>query len=113
MSSRYSTMVSTIQGGQPMQVNIVSAVSAYLLMVAGLHAFVIQPDADETIQSSLVRGFAFGVVVYGVYDFTAGAVFEKWDWPTAFMDVVWGGSVFAVASGVAHHAMRSLGSHTK
>lgn len=96
-----------------MQVNIVSAVSAYLLMVAGLNTFVIQPDADETIQSSLVRGFAFGVVVYGVYDFTAGAVFEKWDWPTAFMDVAWGGSVFAVASGVAHHAMRSLGSHTK
>ena len=77
-----------------MQLNTISAVSAYLLMVQGLHAFVIQPNADETIRSALLRSLALGIMVFGVYDFTAGAVFQ--------------GSVFVVASGVAHTRRSTL-----
>jgi len=50
------------------------------------------------LQDSLMYGLIFGIVLYGVYDFTAGAVLKNWDVKLAVTDVMWGGIVYFMAA---------------
>jgi len=98
MNNQYGTLVRTIQG-ENMKANPVFAVLAYLLMVVGLNVFVL-PNIRKghELEDSLKYGMTFGIVLYGVYDFTTGAVFSKWDKKLAVIDVLWGGFVYFLAS---------------
>lgn len=98
MNKQYGTLVRTIQG-ENMKANPVFAVLAYLLMIVGLNVFVL-PNIRKghELEDSLKYGMTFGIVLYGVYDFTAGAVFSKWDKKLAVIDVLWGGFVYFLAS---------------
>tara|TARA_Y100000389_G_scaffold61028_1_gene57144 strand:+ start:2100 stop:2486 length:387 start_codon:yes stop_codon:yes gene_type:complete len=98
MNNQYGTLVRTIQGDN-MKANPVFAVLAYLLMIVGLNVFVL-PNIRKgyELEDSLKYGMTFGIVLYGVYDFTAGAVFSKWDKKLAVIDVLWGGFVYFLAS---------------
>ena len=98
MGSRYATMIKKIQG-TPMKTNMFYAIIAYTLMVIGLNLFVL-PNINIkniTIKDCLTYGFMFGLVLYGVYDFTIGAVLEKWSMSLAVLDVLWGGFVYFIA----------------
>mgnify|MGYP001157178819 CR=1 FL=1 len=98
MGSRYSTMIKKIQG-TPMKTNLLYAAISYTLMVIGLNHFVL-PNINVkkvTIKDCLTYGFMFGLVLYGVYDFTIGAVLEKWSMSLAILDVLWGGFVYFIA----------------
>ena len=94
MGGQYNRMVPLIQGSK-MVMNYYSAFLAYLLMIVGLQVFVI-PNINprKLLTSSLKYGFLFGIILYGVYDLTAGAVFKKWDFKLAIMDILWGGLVY-------------------
>lgn len=95
MGPRYKIMIKNIQGSD-LKTNILYALLAYTLMVIGLNHFVL-PRIDVkniTIKDCLSSGFMFGLVVYGVYDFTIGAVMKKWDMQLAVIDVLWGGFVY-------------------
>ncbi len=94
MGGQYNRMVPLIQGSK-MVMNYYSAALAYLLMIVGLQVFVI-PNINprKLLTSSLKYGFLFGIILYGVYDLTAGAVFKKWDFKLAIMDILWGGLVY-------------------
>ena len=98
MGSRYSTMIKNIQGS-PMKTNWLYAVIAYTLMVIGLNHFVL-PNINVknvTVKDCLTYGFIFGLVLYGVYDFTIGAVLKKWSMSLAIIDVLWGGFVYFIS----------------
>ena len=95
MAPRYSVMINKIQGS-PMKANMLYAVFAYLLMIVGLQQFVL-PNLDFKnirVKDCLKYGFVFGLVVYGVYDFTAAVVFKNWDINLALIDILWGGVVY-------------------
>lgn len=95
MGPRYQTMIKEIQS-EKMIVNTMSAFSAYLLMIIALVVFVIRKNF------TLVEAFLFGVCLYGVYDFTCGAVFKKWDFNLAIVDIIWGGVVYMTSVYVAN-----------
>ena len=98
MGSRYKKMIKDIQGSS-MTTNMFYAFIAYTLMVIGLNHFVL-PNIDVknvTIKDCLSNGFMFGLVVYGVYDFTIGAVVKKWDMQLGVIDVLWGGFVYFIS----------------
>ena len=40
----------------------------------------------------------FGMIVYGIYDFTAGSVFTDWDSGLALIDVLWGSFVYMLSA---------------
>jgi uncharacterized membrane protein len=98
MGQQYQIQVRSIQGS-PLEANIICAVIAYVLMVVGLNVYVL-PNIRKghELVDSLKYGFTFGIVLYGVYDFTAGAVFSGWDKKLAIIDVLWGGFVFFLAA---------------
>lgn len=95
MGPRYNTMINKIQGSE-MKVNNIYAFFAYLLMVIGLNTFVLPKlnFKNINVKDCLKYGFLFGIILYGVYDFTCGAVFTKWNTKLALIDVLWGGVVY-------------------
>ena len=98
MGSRYKVMIKSIQGSS-MTTNMFYAFIAYTLMIIGLNHFVL-PRIDLkniTMKDCFSSGLMFGLVVYGVYDFTIGAVLKKWDMQLALIDVLWGGFVYFIS----------------
>lgn len=98
MGNQYKNQILKIQGSK-MKVNIVFAILAYILMVVGMCVFVI-PNIRKShaLVDSLLYGLTFGLVLYGVYDFTIGAVLSKWNIPLAVADIAWGSFVFFISA---------------
>src|SRR6186997_3404386 len=72
-----------------------AAFVVYVLLGTGIALFVI-PRAS-TVSLAAVHGALFGLVVYGVYDFTNYATLRQWPFVLTLADVAWG----AVASAAA------------
>jgi uncharacterized membrane protein len=71
--------------GQPMQLRLISAVIVYVFLAYML----LQTTSHQ-------QAFLYGVCIYGVYDFTNHAIFEKYDWTFAIADTLWGGILFVL-----------------
>lgn len=77
-----------------------AAFVVYILLGTGIALFVI-PRAS-TVSSAAVFGALFGLVVYGVYDFTNYSTLRQWPFVLTLADVAWG----EVASAAAAVAVR-------
>lgn len=97
MKKRYEMQVEKIQGSK-MNPLFRATVVAYSLMIVGLCVFVIPHILRGKISHNLKVGALFGLVVYGIYDFTNMAVFKDWDKMLAIIDVIWGMFVYSVSA---------------
>ena len=95
MSKRYKVMIKDIQG-EELKVNMVYAAFAYLLMIIGQQVYI--KPLIKSKKDVLIYGGLFGLIVFGVYDLTAGAVIKKWDLNLAIIDILWGVFLFTVSS---------------
>lgn len=69
----------------------VAAIVFYLLFIAGLVVFVIQPAVvSGSWSEALVRGLFFGLVTYATYDLTNLATVRDWPLLITAVDLVWG-----------------------
>jgi uncharacterized membrane protein len=80
----YLNQIQDIQKTVP-NVNMVGVLLSYALMIFGINYFIIQKNA------SILDAFLFGIVIYGIYDATAYALFSKWSVNLAIIDTIWGG----------------------
>ncbi|MAZ39786.1 MAG: hypothetical protein CMF49_06660 [Legionellales bacterium] len=69
--------------------NWLGALSVYVLLIVGLLTFVL-PKAQESLFLAFGYGALFGLVTYGVYDFTNLAVLASWPWKISLLDTLWG-----------------------
>ena len=76
-----------------------AAILVYLLIPAGLVLFV-RPYLGENSSygMALLYGAMFGLVLYGVYDWTNYSLVEKWSLKMTFVDWVWGATICAAAA---------------
>ena len=95
MKNQFGTLVNRVQG-KNMKVNPYYAALSYTLMVIGLLVFVLPRSTD--IKHALLYGASFGVILYGVFDFTNLAIFSDYSLKVAIMDILWGGTVYAIAA---------------
>ena len=79
-----------------------AAFVVYVLLGTGIALFVI-PRAP-TVPLAAVYGALFGLVVYGVYDFTNYSTLRQWPFVVVLADVAWG----TVASAACAMVVRSL-----
>lgn len=79
-----------------------AAFVVYVLLGAGIALFVI-PRAP-TVPLAAAYGAAFGLVVYGVYDFTNYSTLRQWPFALTLADVAWG----TLASGACAAMVRFL-----
>lgn len=61
---------------------------AWILLAIGLQYFVI--DASINKNEVFYKGLLFGLVVYGVYDFTNMATIKNWTLDFLLQDMIWG-----------------------
>lgn len=72
-------------------VNWVAAISFYLLFIAGLVFFVIEPAMKSGHwTSALFVGALFGLMTYATYDLTNLATLKDWTLTVTIVDIVWG-----------------------
>ena len=95
MSKRYKVMIRDIQG-EELKVNMIYAALVYLLMIIGQQVYV--KPLIKSKKDVLIYGGLFGLIVFGIYDLTAGAVIKKWDLKLAIIDILWGVFLFTVSS---------------
>tara|TARA_B100000945_G_C20298378_1_gene556759 strand:- start:401 stop:784 length:384 start_codon:yes stop_codon:yes gene_type:complete len=95
MGPKYKIMIPNIQGS-PLKTNIYYAIIVYILMIIGQQIFV--KPLINSYKDALIYGSLFGIILFGVYDFTAGAVIKNWDLNLALIDVLWGSLLLTVSS---------------
>lgn len=77
--------------------NLWVALIFYLIFIAGLVFFVINPALDKKMWTyALLTGVFFGFVTYATYDLTNLATVKDWPLIVTIVDLVWG--VFVSAS---------------
>ena len=81
-----------------------AAFVVYVLLGAGIALFVM-PRAT-TVSSAAAFGAVFGLVVYGVYDFTNYSTLRQWPFALTLVDVGWGTVACSAASVVARIVVR-------
>jgi len=86
--------------GGGMAPNWPAAFVVYVLLGTGIALFVI-PRAS-TVPAAAAFGALFGLVVYGVYDFTNYSTLRQWPFVLTLADTAWG----ALASAAAAVAVR-------
>jgi uncharacterized membrane protein len=79
-----------------------AALVVYVLIPLGIVLFALpRVDGDRWLPSALSWGFVYGVVLYGVYDFTNYATLERWPLKLTFADILWGGVLCSLVTGFA------------
>ena len=72
-------------------VNWIAAIIFYLLFIAGLVFFVIEPAVEKKQWlHALLTGAFFGLVTYATYDLTNLAVAKDWPLLVTIVDLIWG-----------------------
>lgn len=79
IKDKYNKQIINIQK-EPMVINLYSALIVYILISLGLYYI-----------NDVKMAFFYGIIIYGVYDFTNGAIFKNWNFNLAIIDTLWGG----------------------
>jgi uncharacterized membrane protein len=76
--------------------HIGSALLAWACIVVGAYLFVLPKIQNASIFAQFAWGAAYGLILYGVYDFTNHAILSSYPFTIALIDLLWG----AVVNGV-------------
>ena len=79
-----------------MRVKMIGVVLCYFLLIFGLYYFIISR------RRPVMEAFLFGLVIYGVYETTNYATFNKWTPLMLVLDTVWGGTLFALTTWITY-----------
>ena len=96
MTEKYDKMIYEIQNSK-LKIDIVSAGLSYFTLCFALNYFVL-PYVKTNDYRLISHSFMFGLVTYAVYDFTCGAIFEKWDKKLMIIDTLWGGILYMITN---------------
>lgn len=82
---------------------IIPAFLAYIVLVAGLFVFAINPGFKEkSLFRAIFNGVFFGLFSYAIFALTNMAIIEAWTWKVAITDIVWGGAIGAIIGGIGY-----------
>jgi len=84
-----------------------AAILVYVLVVVGIICFVL-PQANGNYLRALIWGAVFGLVIYGIYNFTNFATLTGWPLNLSFIDLAWGIILCAVVSVFATFMQKML-----
>jgi len=87
----FNPMITNIQGNK-MTLNPFGAIIVYVLMLFVLYKFIIIE------RKSPIDAFLLGFCIYGIFDFTNIAIFKKYKYLPALVDMFWGGILFYITT---------------
>lgn len=91
-------------------VNWIAAIIFYLLFLAGLVFFVIEPAVEKKQWlQALLTGAFFGLVTYATYDLTNLAVAKDWPLLVTIVDLAWGTTLGAIVATLTYFIAQKIG----
>ena len=75
--------------GEAAKISFMAAGIVYALLSVGV-IFLVKPYDQKHIKDAALDGALYGLVVYGLYNFTNGATLEHWQIEIMAVDVIWG-----------------------
>ena len=99
--SMWETNVQGIQGS-PLKLNFKYSIIAYILIILGVCIFVL-PVKTECVYKKMFIAFMWGLITYGIFDFTNLSLFKDYNLNTAITDTLWGGILISVSVGIAEY----------
>lgn len=74
----------------------------YLLIPLGIVLFALpRVPPDGSLASAFAWGLAYGLVLYGVYDFTNYSLVDRWPLAMTLADILWGGFLCGLSTAIA------------
>ena len=87
----YKKIVRDIQGRE-LKFRKFGALLCYILLIFSIYYFIILKNGSE------LDAFFLGISIYGVFDTTNYAIFDRWNYKAVVMDTLWGASLYALVS---------------
>lgn len=87
---------------------MVPALAFYALYIGGMVWFAIRPGMAQGVPYGVLNGALFGAICYATYDLTNQATLKVWSTQMTLIDIAWGASATALASGLAVFAVQKL-----
>lgn len=90
----------------PLVVNVKYAFITYIFLCLGLYYFVYKRvNRSNWKNDLLINGFLFGIVMYGVFDFTNLSIFSRYRLDIAIVDTIWGGVLMALTATIVYYLL--------
>lgn len=84
-------------------INWIPAVLFYIIYLAGLMFFVVEPAlVKHSLMYAVLAGAFFGLVAYATYDLTGLAVIRNWSVLLTVVDLAWGTFLTSSVSGITY-----------
>jgi uncharacterized membrane protein len=83
-------MIQNIQQ-KPFRLNIAYASVAYILILLGQYLFIKPLKTRYSPKKYYLYAFLFGIITYGIFDFTNLAIFTDYKLLPSLVDTLWGG----------------------
>lgn len=80
----------------------------YLLYIAGMVWFAVRPGLALGARHGLLNGALLGAIAYATYDLTNQATLQSWPAHLTVIDIAWGATATALASGFSTLATHRL-----
>jgi uncharacterized membrane protein len=91
-------------------INWAAAIIFYLVFIAGLVVFVVQPALQKgSWVQAVLLGALFGFITYATYDLTNLATLKDWPLLVTVVDLLWGATLAASVSTVTYFVANKLG----
>lgn len=91
------------------QINWVAAVLFYIIFVAGMLFFVINPALkDNSLMVALGVCALYGFLTYATYDLTNLATLKDWPLTITVIDLIWGTTLSALTSTISFLILQRL-----
>ena len=83
----YKKLVKDIQGRE-LKFRRMGAILCYILLLFSIYYFIILKNGSE------LDAFFLGISIYGVFDTTNYAIFDRWNYKAVILDTLWGGILY-------------------
>ena len=91
--------VMNVQGMHLQVRNYLYPIITYVFIILGVYFFVFPRISQENWAiDCILWGFLWGIIVYGIFDFTNLSIFTNYNLITATIDVLWGGILISVST---------------
>lgn len=97
VSAHFSNLIKKITKKE-IVFNYEKAIGAYVFLIFGLYYFILHNINKNNLKTKIIESIILGLVIYGTYDFTNGAILEDYDYYTMITDTIWGGVLFGLVT---------------
>ena len=106
-SKMYNSLLLSINNNEILFTNekYFSILMIYVFLSLGLYYFVIKNS--KNINDLIINAMIYGIILYGVYDFTNFSTINKYSKKIAIIDTLWGGILCTLVS-ISYVKLKSL-----